>query len=70
MPRKPAFSAASLYVHFQPTMTRAFPVPDDLPAAMRDCLARLAWPAELSLSERLMGLRRLTDDDATPLVRA
>ena len=64
MPRKPAFSAASLYVHFQPTMTRAFPVMEDLPSAMRDCLARLASPADLSLSERLAGLRRLTDDGA------
>ena len=69
MPRKPAFSAASLYVHFQPTMTRAFPVPDDVPGAMQDCLARLERPSEVSVAARLTGLKRLTDDDARPSAR-
>ena len=70
MPRKPAFSAASLYVHFQPTMARAFSVPDAIPGAMQDCLARLGPPSEVSVAERLTGLKRLTDEDARPLARA
>ena len=62
MPRRPAFNAASLYVHFQTAMTRTYPVLDGVPGAMQDCLARLA-PTDGSVATRLAALKRLVDDD-------
>lgn len=64
MPRKPPFGAASLYVHFQPVMTRAFPVLDGIPEAMQDRLDQLAQPSDVSVAARLAGLKRLIDDEA------
>ena len=62
MPRKPAFDAASLYVHFQPWMVSAFPVSQVVPGAMQDVLERMARPSNVSLGARLRGLKRLIDD--------
>ncbi len=64
MPRKPAFDAASLYVHFQPTMVCAFPVLNGLPRPMQDLLEQLARPMDLSIGARLRGLKRLFDEEA------
>ncbi len=63
MPRRPAFNAASLYVHFQPVMTRTYPVLEGVPGAMQECLARLRQPSAGSVAARLAGLKRLVDDD-------
>ena len=63
MARRPAFNAASLYVHFQPAMTRTYPALDGVPGAMQECLARLAQPHDGSVASRLAGLKRLADDD-------
>ncbi len=63
MPRKPPFGAASLYVHFQPVMTRAFPLLDDIPEAMQARLDQLARPWEVSIAARLAGLKRLLDEE-------
>ena len=63
MPRRPAFNAASLYVHFQPAMTRTYSVPDVLPDAMQDCLARLGGSLDNSVTARLAALKQLVDDD-------
>ena len=70
MPRKTAFSAASLYVHFQPTMMRTFPVQDGVPGAMQACLEQLAAPSCGSVADRLTGLKRLIDDEARQADRA
>ncbi len=64
MPRKPPFGTASLYVHFQPVMTRTFPVLDGIPAAMQDRLDQLAQPSDVSVASRLAGLKRLIDEEA------
>ena len=64
MPRKPASSAASLYVHLQPKMASTFPVAEGVPSAMQDLLQQLARPDSLSITGRLEGLKRLFDDEA------
>ena len=63
MPRRPAFNAASLYVHFQPALTRTYPVLDGVPGAMQDCLAQLEQSSDGSVAARLAGLKQLVDDD-------
>lgn len=70
MPRKPAFTPASLYVHFQPVMARAYPVLDGIPGTMQDCLAQLAQPSDGSVAARLVGLKRLVDDELHRPIRA
>lgn len=66
MPRKPAFTTASLYIHFQPSLVKTFPVLDGVPAAMRDLVEELAAPAQRSISigTRLKALKRLIDEEA------
>ena len=64
MPRRPAFSFDTLYLHMRPSMTRAFPANGSVTAAMQNILDRLALPIDMSLTARLCALRQLVDEEA------